>query len=102
MVSRMRKRKRQRRRRMAQVALTFMLGLAVIAIAILLCGSKPQAIGYEYDSARTLWELSERYCPDSMDKRAYIAEVMKLNAMSDSVVYADRLYQVPIYEGVTR
>lgn len=74
--------------------------LAIFAAVILLCGlaHKPKVSGYEYDSATTLWELSERYCPDSMDKRKYIDEVMRLNNMSDSTVYAHRLYLVPIYE----
>ena len=73
---------------------------AVIGAAVLLCGTRhnPKIAGYEYDTANTLWELSERYCPDNMDKREYIEAVKQLNGMKDDVVHPHVLYQVPIYE----
>ena len=90
------RKQRQRKRRLRLIAGI----LAVIATTVLLCGltHKPQVSGYEYDTASTLWELSERYCPDSMDKRKYIDEIMQLNNMSDSTVYAHKMYMVPVYE----
>ena len=89
-----RKQARKKRRK------KLLLILAVIAAAVLLCGGlrKPHIVGYEYDTAPTLWALSERYCPDSMDKRKYIDEIMRLNNMPDSTVYAHKMYMVPVYE----
>lgn len=74
---------------------------ATVAVAVLLCGiarHKPTLVGYEYDTAETLWGLADKYCPENMDKRQYIAEVMELNCMPNEVVHPHMLYQVPIYE----
>ncbi len=89
---------RRKLKRKRGLFITACLILIVLAV-ILLSGAKhPEAVGYEYVTGTSLWGMAEEYCPDGMDKRDYISEVMALNAMADSVVYANRLYAVPIYE----
>lgn len=90
-------RRRARRKRGLLGAICFIMGIAVIWA--LLCGAKnePEAVGYDYISGSSLWDLAMD-CPEDMDKRDYIAEIMALNAMDSKTVYAGRLYQVPIYE----
>ena len=93
-----RPRRKLKRKRKRGLFITACLALIVLAV-ILLSGAKhPEAAGYEYVTGTSLWGMAEEYCPDSMDKRDYISEIMALNAMADSVVYANRLYAVPIYE----
>ena len=58
---------------------------------------QPKITGYEYDTCDTLWELTV-YCPDTVDKRDFIDEVMKINNMKNETVYSGRVYQYPIYE----
>ena len=72
--------------------------IAIIVLAILLAGNKPKISGYGYDSCNTLWDLAERHCPAEIDKRDFVEEVKKLNAMPDYKVFAGREYQYPIYE----
>ena len=52
---------------------------------------------YTYVSCDRLWDLT-KYCPQKMDKRDFISEIIELNGMSDSVVHSNRLYQIPVYE----
>ena len=76
-------RKQARKKRRIKAAVKLLLIIAVIAAAVLLSGGirKPRIIGYEYDTASTLWELSKRYCPSSMDKRKYIDEITLIGHM---------------------
>lgn len=90
-------RKRECRRRIRQGICTFFIGFLIAVMVIILCGGKMHAVGYDYVSGTSLWEIAKEHCPDSMDKRDYIAEVMKLNGMENCTVYANRLYQVPVY-----
>lgn len=76
------------------------LAAVIVVVWLLLCGAmreERQVIGYDYITGTSLWDLA-RECPDDMDKRDYIAQIVALNALQGSVVYADRLYQVPVYE----
>lgn len=97
MLSRKYSKKCIRRRMIRRVLTIFIIGLAIAIMTILLCGAKPQAVGYDYISGTSLWEIAGEHCPGNMDKRVYINEVMKLNGMDDCTVYANRLYQVPVY-----
>lgn len=76
--------------------------IAVVVLAILIAGSKPKAVRYEYDRCQSLWDLAERHCPESVDKRDFIEEVRKINGIEGSVVYAGREYQYPVYEHMRR
>lgn len=91
------KRRRARRRRGILGTIFFLLGIVIIWA--ILCGMNHEvkAVGYDYKSGSSLWDLACE-CPNSIDKRDYIAEIMALNAMDSNTVYADRLYQVPIYK----
>lgn len=53
---------------------------------------------YEYDRCTSLWDLAERHCPNTVDKRKFIRDCKKLNAMDSDIVYENRLYQYPVYE----
>lgn len=89
-------RKRARRRRRIRAVLKLLTIAAIIWLVILLSGGKPKIIGYEYMTGTSLWDLS-RNCPETVDKRDCIAEIIALNAMQESTVYENRLYLVPIY-----
>ena len=97
MLSRTYIRKRARRRRRIRAVLKILTIAAIIWLAILLSGGKPKIIGYEYMTGTSLWDLS-RNCPETVDKRDCIAEIIALNAMTGSAVHANRLYVVPVYE----
>ena len=90
-------RKRARRHRRIRAVLKLLTIAAIIWLAILLSGSKPKIIGYEYMTGTSLWDLS-RNCPETVDKRDCIAEIIALNSMTGSTVHANRLYMVPVYE----
>lgn len=89
-------RKRARRRRRMRAVLKLLIIAAIVWLAILLSGGKPKIIGYEYMTGTSLWDLS-RNCPETVDKRDCISEIIALNAMTGSTVHANRLYLVPIY-----
>ena len=75
--------------------------VAVAILAFVLCmtpSEKPQPIGtqtIEVESGDTLWWLADEYCPNSIDKREWIYEVMKLNNID--VLYPGTI-EVFIYE----
>ena len=97
-----RMRARERRRKLTK---NLVIGISVILIALLLLGlsqRKNSVTAYGYDTCTTLWDLADKYCPNSMDKRDFIEKVRHLNAMSDYKVYANRLYQYPVYKGAER
>lgn len=89
-------RKRARRHRRIRAVLKLLTIAAIVWLAILLSGGKPKIIGYEYMTGTSLWDLS-RNCPETVDKRDCISEIIALNAMQESTVYENRLYLVPIY-----
>lgn len=98
MLSRTYIRKRRRRQKCIRAVLKLLTIAAIIWLAILLSGGKPKIIGYEYMTGTSLWDLS-RNCPETVDKRDCISEIIALNAMTGSTVHANRLYVVPVYEG---
>lgn len=77
--------------------------IAICLVILLLFGlyitrSSARIQGYEYDTCTTLWDLAERHCPSTVDKWDFIEEVKRVNGIENSTVYADRLYQFPIYK----
>lgn len=97
-----RMRARERRRKRIK---NLVIGILVIFLALFLLGLTQRgnsATAYGYDACITLWDLADKYCPNSMDKRDFIEKVRQLNAMSDYKVYANRLYQYPVYKGAER
>lgn len=100
MLDRTRIRKEKQKERRIKLLRAILIALTVIALWLILCGQvrkNRQVVSYEYISGSCLWDLA-RNCPDDMDKRDYITEIMTLNNMSSETVYANRLYQVPLYE----
>ena len=97
MLSRTYIRKRRQRQKRIRAVLKLLTIAAIIWLAILLSGGKPKIVGYEYMTGTSLWDLS-RNCPETVDKRDCIAEIIALNAMAGSTVHANRLYVVPVYE----
>ena len=95
---RQRARAREKRRRIIR---NLIIGALVILIALLLLGARKGGNGveaYDYDTCMTLWDLADKHCPESIDKRDFIEEVRQINGMADYKVYADRLYQYPVYK----
>ena len=92
-----RMRARERRRKFTK---NFIIGILVTVIGIFPLGlskRENRVKAYDYDTCTTLWGLAEKHCPESVDKRDFIEEVKRLNAMPDYIVYPERLYQYPIY-----
>lgn len=93
--------RRQRQRRKKRLVRAVSIIILTIVVLLLLGAAYmhvPEVKAYEYQTCRTLWELADRHCPDEMDKREYVAEVMELNAMESCTVEPSRLYMVPVYE----
>lgn len=49
---------------------------------------------YIVKSGDTLWEIADRYCPDIVDKREWIAEVQELNNLHDSMLHPGQILKV--------
>lgn len=90
--------KKQRKKETIKT-ITVITILSILAILILIKVLTPiKACGYEYDTCDSLWELATEHCPNRIDKRDFVDEVMKLNGMNTATVYENRLYQYPVYE----
>ena len=72
---------------------------AVIAILLIYFATEPRYVvaNYTYETCNNLWELT-KYCPEQMNKRKFIDEIIELNGMENATVHSNRLYQIPIYE----
>ena len=92
------KRKRKKKR---QAIIRIAIAIFILIVSLFLYGgvfTKHTAVAFGYDTCNTLWDLADRHCPNSMDKRDFIEEVKRLNNMHDYKVYSEQLYQYPIYE----
>ena len=49
---------------------------------------------YIVKSGDSLWAIADRYCPDIVDKREWIAEVKELNNLYDSTVHPGQMLKV--------
>lgn len=49
---------------------------------------------YIVKSGDTLWEIADRYCPDIVDKREWIAEVKELNDLGSSTLHPGQMLTV--------
>ena len=91
----------QRVRKQKRLIKRLLCIVGTIGICLLVIGAvkgKDKSItGYEYKSTATLWELLA-YCPEDMNRWEFLNLVMEVNGMTDCVVQADRLYQVPVFE----
>ena len=70
-----------------------MVAFTVAALALLIVAVQPtmnkiewQEETYSVKSGDTLWEIADKYCPDIVDKREWIAEVQKLNNLHGSAL----------------
>ena len=93
-----RRQARRRRRLIRALSVVILVGIVLLLIGAAYMAEPPKVKAYEYQSCSTLWEFAEEYCPNNMDKRRYIDEVMRLNAMENCTVYSGRLYKIPVYE----
>jgi len=57
--------------------------------------AKDQYISIYVESGDTLWGLSRKYSPDSMDIRKYIEEVKKYNQLSSSDIKVGQIIRFP-------
>ena len=92
---------KRKRKRKKQAIIKIVIAILILIVSLFLYGgifTKHKAVAFGYDSCNTLWDLAERHCPEKVDKRDFIEEVVKLNSMNGYTVYSERLYQYPIYE----
>lgn len=100
-INRIKRRKIQRAKRRIFIKKAIKAICLVLVITLLYGAAIKKAhkvTAYGYDTCNTLWDLADKHCPASMDKRDFIEEVKRLNNMNDYKVYSERLYQYPIYE----
>ncbi len=92
------KRKRKKKR---QAIIRIAIAILILIVSFLLYGAvhpKHTVASFGYDSCLNLWDLADKHCPNSVDKRDFIEDVVKLNNMKGYTVYPERVYQYPIYE----
>lgn len=46
----------------------------------------------------SLWSIGKQYCPEDMDIRKYIYQIMELNNMQDSTLYVNERIVIPMKE----
>ena len=92
------KRKRKRRK---QAIIRIAIVIFILIVSLFLYGgvfTKHTAVAFGYDTCLNLWDLADKHCPNSVDKRDFIEAVVKLNGIKNYTIYAGREYQYPIYE----
>lgn len=91
--------KRKQKRANCRILRILCWGIFILFMVVILTGGgRMKAVSYAYVTGTSLWGIATEHCPEYMDKRKYINEVMKLNGMDDCTVYAGRIYQVPVYK----
>lgn len=75
------------------IAVVAMVAFTVAAFALLIVAVQPtmnkiewQEETYIVKNGDTLWEIADKYCPDIVDKREWIAEVQELNNLHGSTL----------------
>lgn len=94
--------KRKHNKQKGKLKLYIAIGLIAVISIIATKGNQPKIIGYTYDSGDTVWEMAQRCCPSEMDIRDVVREIEVLNGIENAKIYANVLYQVPIYENSAR
>lgn len=56
---------------------------------------------YIVEGGDSLWELSGKYCPDTVDRREWIDEIQALNGLRSNTIYAGQelVILTPVKEG---
>lgn len=49
---------------------------------------------YIVKSGDTLWTIADKYCPEIVDKREWIAEVQELNQLNNSTIHPGQMLKV--------
>lgn len=77
------------------IAILIVIVLLVFAFLILSIAERPTMARVEWEEKTyrvqrgdSLWEISGKYCPDSVDRREWIDEVQNLNGLTSSLIYA--------------
>lgn len=70
-----------------------LIAFLIVAFILLIIAIQPtmnkiewQEETYIVKSGDTLWEIADKYCPDIVDKREWIAEVQELNNLHGSAL----------------
>lgn len=71
--------------------LCFLLAIAIIASVVTFVYKAPEVEfteeRYIVQSGDSLWYISTKYCPDSMDMQMYIQMLKDRNNLSDAIIY---------------
>ncbi len=81
---------------------------AIAAVALLLCGASAQLTerlrdapkpvivteSYIVHEGDTLWDIADEYCPDGVDKRDYIDDIVTRNRLDGAMIYAGQEIEV--------
>lgn len=49
---------------------------------------------HHVEDGQTVWSLSHKYCPETVDRGAWVSEVLAINGMMDSTVYPGQMLRV--------
>lgn len=87
------------------IAILLLLVLITIAILVLSFAGRStldrvewQEETYRVKSGDSLWAISGRYCPDSVDRREWVDEVQALNGLTSSTIYPGQRLTVLVPE----
>lgn len=64
-----------------------LLVLTVLALRPSMASVKWEEETYRVRSGDSLWSISGEYCPDSVDRQAWIDKVRKMNDLDGSIIY---------------
>ena len=78
----------------AVIALLIILLMVLIAVQPTMNKIEWEEETYIVKSGDTLWRIADKYCPDIVDKREWIAEVQELNNLHSSVLHPGQSLKV--------
>ena len=78
----------------ALVAMLVVFIMLLIAVQPTMRKIEWQEETYIVKSGDTLWRIADKYCPDIVDKREWIAEVQELNNLHGSILHPGQRLKV--------
>ncbi len=71
-----------------------LLVLIVLALRPSMASVKWEEETYRVRSGDSLWSISGEYCPDSVDRQAWIDKVRRMNDIDGSIIYPGQVLTI--------